>query len=362
MKGNVPDPFAFVGALVEPYEGLAEVEKIRRGAFVLATAPRPPVGLTPHTIVHTHDKLVVRYYAPTGDYEGDGDALPVALIPSLINRAYVLDLEPGRSVVEALAAKGHPTYLVDWGVPGPEDAAEDVAYVLLDLLHRSIERICRHAGTKQAHVFGYCQGGTLAAMYSALRPERVASLCLLAAPAKFSEGGRFRDLVLHLDVDEAIDGDGLVPIDVLKPAFRLLDPMGNWTKNKGVDAASKDHKRLASTLAREVWLDDTVPMTGAFAREFVKMGYHEDRLTKGTWEVRGEPVLLSSITCRTLVVACDGDFISPKEAVLPMVDAIGANAKSVTLPTGHIGVVVSSAGPKLFYPLLDRWFRGIQPE
>ena len=356
MKGAVPDPFAFVGALVEPYEGLAEVEKIRRGAFVLATAPRPPVGQTPHEIVHTHDKLIVRYYAPQSD---DAHETPVVLIPSLINRAYVLDLEPGRSLVDALSKAGHPTYLVDWGVPGPEDATEDVAYVLLDLLHRSIERICRHARTKQAHVFGYCQGGTLAAMYVALRPKHVASLCTLAAPAKFSEGGRFRDLVLHLDVDEAIDGDGLVPVDVLKPAFRLLDPMGNWTKHKAVDVASKDHKRLASTLAREVWLEDNVPMAGAFAKEFVKYGYHEDRLIKGTWKIRGEAVKLSNITCRTLVVACDGDFISPKEAVLPMVDAIGENATSVTLPTGHIGVVVSSAGPKLFYPLLDRWFQGI---
>lgn len=355
MHAGLLDPFAFLGALMEPYEGLAEIERVRRGLWILGTTPRPPVGVTPHQIVHRQDKLSLRFYAPRKEEKG---LHPVVLVPSLINKAYVLDLEPGRSLIESLIDKGHPVYLVDWGVPGPEDANEDVGYVLLELLHRSIDRAARHARSAQVHLFGYCQGGTLSAMYAALRPDRIASLCTLAAPVDFAKGGRFRDLVVHLDVDRAIDDDGLVPIEVMVPAFRLLDPMGNWSKYTAIDAAAKDKKRLHSALAREAWLEDNVPMSGAFAREFVKNGYQEERLLKGTWKVRGENVDLSKIRCRALVVACEGDFVSPKEAVLPLVDAIGRDrARAEVLPTGHIGVVVSTAGPKTFYPLLDRWFR-----
>ena len=80
--------------------GLAESARVRRGMEVLATTPRPPVGLTPHAIVHAQDKLVVRYYAP----RGKARATPVVIVPSLINRAYICDLEPGRSLVASAGA------------------------------------------------------------------------------------------------------------------------------------------------------------------------------------------------------------------------------------------------------------------
>lgn len=335
-------------------EGTDRVERIRRGMLVHAVAERPPVGETPHDIVHVQDKLVVRYYAPTGEHPVK---TPAVLIPSLINKAYILDLEPGRSLVAALSAAGHPTYLVDWGVPGPEDADEDVGYVLLELLHRSIDRICRHAGAKQVNLLGYCMGGTLTAMYAALRPERIARLLCLAAPVKFSEGGRFRDFVAHVDVDEAMS-DGVIPVSVMQPAFKMLDPLGNYTKFLGVESAAKDEKTLRRVMARERWLEDNVPMSSAFAREFIRNGYQEDRLMSASWEIRGEKVDLTKIACPTLVATCAGDFITPVEAAAPLA-SLAPKGFEVRMSTGHIGVVVGGEGPKTFYPLVDRFFRGV---
>ncbi|MFZ5480043.1 MAG: alpha/beta fold hydrolase [Myxococcota bacterium] len=336
--------------------GLAESARVRRGIEILATTPRPPVGLTPHAVVHVQDKLAVRFYAPSG-----GKRTPVVIVPSMINRAWIVDLEPGRSLVEGLAGNGHPVYLVDWGVPGPEDAGEDVGYALLELLHRSIDRICRHARAPRAHLFGYCMGGTLAAMYAALRPARVASLVALAAPVKFSEGGRFRDFVAHLDVETAIDADGMVGVETMKPAFKLLDPMGNWKKYLAIEEASHDPRKLARVLVRERWLEENVPMPGAFAREFTKRAYQDDALLAGTWEIRGEHVRLEKITAPTLVVACARDFITPAAAAVPLAGAVSGPARAEVLDTGHIGVVVGAEGPRTFYPLLDRFFREATP-
>lgn len=351
-----PDP---LHALVEGVPGLEQAARVRQGMYILATTPRPPVARTPHAVIHAQDKLVVRYYAP----KGEARRTPVVLVPSLINRAWILDLEPGRSLVEGLAAKGHPTYLVDWGEPGPEDAEEDVGYVLLELLHRSIDRVCRHARSPDAFVLGYCLGGTLSAMYAALRPQRVAGLVALAAPVSFSSGGRFREFTAPgvFDVERAVAADGLVPVEVMKPAFQLLDPMGNWTKYLAVEAAAHDPVQLARVLVRERWVEDNVPMAGAFAREFIRKGYQEDRLLEGTWVIRGERVDLGAIRVPVHVVACRKDFITPVAAALPLVAAVGGPASSTVLDTGHIGVVVGSEGPRTFYPLLDRWFRETRP-
>jgi polyhydroxyalkanoate synthase len=341
----------------QPADALDAWLRGQRGWWVHATAPRPAVGLTPHRVVHVHDKLAVRHYARTAER---ASAWPVVIVPSLINRAYICDLEPGRSLVAGLAALGHDVYLVDWGVPGEEDADEDVTYVLATLLRHSILRIARAAGAPKVHLFGYCMGGTLAAMYAARFPEKVGSLSTLAAPVRFADAGRFRALVLDLDVDTAFPPGRLVPVEVMKPAFQLLDPVGSVTKYRGIDEASRDDEALRRTLARERWLEENVPLPGAFAREFVQRGYQEDALQHGGWDVAGRRVRLEEIRVPTLVVGCERDFVAPLAAVAPLAEMV-RGARLEVLPTGHIGVVVGKAGPATFYPLLDRFFREVAP-
>lgn len=362
-----PDPLAVFRPLIEGVGGLDQADRVRRGATLLATLPRPPVGMSQHAVIHRQNKLVVRFYAPD---PAKATGTPVVVVPSMINRAYICDLEPDRSLVGALAAAGHPTYLVDWGEPGPEDAEDDVGHVLLTLLRRSVDRIRRHARGAQrgalppVMLLGYCQGGTLAAMYAALRPSDIAGLVALNAPVRFSEGGRFGDFVAssHFDVDTAIDAHGLVPVEVMAVAFKLLDPVGNWTKHLAIEAASHDPARLARTLARERWLEENVPMPGAFARDFIRSAYQEDRLLAGTWSVGGRTIDLAEISYPVLVAACQRDFISPKEACLPLAEAVRSeDVTTEVLQTGHIGVVVGSFGPRVFYPMLDRWFRSRAP-
>ncbi|MEQ1506527.1 MAG: alpha/beta fold hydrolase, partial [Myxococcota bacterium] len=284
----------------------------------------------------------------------------VVIVPSLINKATICDLEPGRSLVEGLAQRGHDVYLVDWGIPADEDADEDVGYVLLTLLHHSINRIARHAGVSGVHLFGYCMGGTLAAMYAALRPARIRSLSTLAAPVAFAEAGRFRDLVVGLDVDAAFPVGRLVPVEVMKPAFQLLDPGGALSKYVAIDAAADSEHTLRRAMVRERWLEENVPVSGAFAREFVRSTYQQDLLATGGWSIGGERVDLGAIRAPTLVVACSKDFVAPLASVAPLAAQV-PGARLEVVPSGHIGVVVGSFGPSTFYPMLDGFFRGVSP-
>ena len=361
MKLDLTDPLEGLETMLAGIGGVEETARVRRGMWLLENTPRPPVGQTPYEVIHQHDKLQVKHYRPA---PGSDVLAPVVLVPSMINRAYILDLEADRSLVAALSTMGHPVYLVDWGVPSSEDAEEDVAYVLFELLDRSMKRICRHARTQQALLLGYCQGGTLSAMYTALRPQRVAGLVTLTAPVRFKGAGRFADFVAPdvFDVDGAIDPEGLLPIDVMKAGFKLLDPMGNWTKHLAIEAAAADPRQFARVLARERWLEENVPMPGAFARDFIRNTYQQDRLMDGSWELRGERIDLTTIACPVLIVACKRDFIAPPASATPLADLVSSeDVETELLDVGHIGVVVGGYGPKVFYPLLDRWFRAHQP-
>ena len=357
LNTGLLDPLELLRPIFAALGGVDEVDRVRRGWLLLQSLPRPPVGLTPHSIVHTHDKLQVRFYPPRGDVP---QQTPVVIVPSLINRAYICDLEADRSLCGALSAMGHPTYLIDWGIPAIEDGPEDVGYVLEELLHRSVLRIGRHAGVRKMLLLGYCQGGTLSAMYSALHPETVAGLVALNAPVKFSAAGRFRKFVEGLNVDEAFPDDNLVALPLMAAAFKMLDPMGNWSKHEAVEKAASHPRELARVLARERWLEENVPITTAFAREFIRNAYQEDRLLAGSWVIRGRVVDLKRVTCPVLVATCARDFITPIGAATPLMDAVGSSDRTLeVLKTGHIGVIVGSFGPKVFYPMLDRWFRRV---
>lgn len=364
MIPHAPDPLAALRPLVDGIGGLDQSDRVRRGMLLHKRAPRPPVGLTPHEIVHRQGKLKLRFYAPP---PGTAHKAPVVVVPSMINRAYILDLEPDRSLVRGLSERGHPVYLVDWGIPGAEDAGQTVAYTLLTLLDRAVRRACWHAGAQTAFLLGYCQGGTLATMYTALRPQRVRGLALFNTPVHFAKGGRFRRFAdaAHLDCATAFPPDRLVPVEVMQVAFQLLDPMGVWGKYIALDKAAEQREErpelLRRSLARERWLEENVPMPGAFAAEFIHQAYQRDALMDGSWEIAGQRVDLSRITCPVLTVAAARDFISPPASVLPLADLVSSDdVTAQELDTGHIGIVVGSFGPRVFYPTLDAWLSARQ--
>src|SRR5262245_11570944 len=97
----------------------------RLWANILAAAGRPvpkvgrDLGATPADVVHHENKWRLLRYRPRP--EGLAFRSPLLLVPSLINRHYVMDLVPGKSLCEYLVAEGHDVYMIDWGTPGDED-------------------------------------------------------------------------------------------------------------------------------------------------------------------------------------------------------------------------------------------------
>ena len=319
-------------------------------------APRgftPPVGQTPHTVVWTENKWrLLRFSPATKKY-----ATPILMVPSLINRWYVLDLGPQRSLIEWLVAQGHEVFCIDWGTPG----AEDRYLTWDDIAGRYIGRALRIAATEtgKAHVLGYCLGGTLAASYVAAFPEGVASLLALAAPIDFAHGGIMSTWTRTptFDVAAIVNAFGNVPHQLMQASFNMLRPTLRAQKMVAVLDRAWDDEFLDGFLATETWGNDNVSFPGACYAQYITELYRENRLIKGEFSVLGRRALLSNITCPVLAIAFTDDHIVPVPSAQPLIDAVGGRDKQILVDRGgHVGAVVSRKAAGRLWPAMSTFW------
>lgn len=324
-----------------------------------AAAGRPPVGQTPADVVHTENKWRLLRYRPDRSVT-PLNCPPILLVPSLINRHYVLDLMPGKSFAEYLVDQGHDVYIIDWGNPGPEDrylTFDDFTYRYLG---RAVRKVARASATGKANLLGYCLGGTMTTIYAALHSEQIASMVTLAAPVSFDDDGLLatwsRTPGLNLDV--LVDGTGNIPWPLMQLGFHLLRPTMNLSKAVYVWEKAWDDQFLDGFFALETWSNDNVSFPGEAFRKYIRELYQEDALIKGRFTISGQRVDLGRISCPTRAVAFEHDNIVPAPSVRALLDHVSPDvAEVVTLRGGHVGAVVSSRASKTLWPELSQWFQ-----
>ena len=324
-------------------------------AALVRRVPRglPNVGETPHDVVWRENKWRLLRFLP----RKRRFATPILLIPSLINRWYVLDLGPGRSLIEWLVAQGHVVYCIDWGTPGDEDR-----YLTWDDIGgRYIGRAVRIAAreTGDAHVLGYCLGGTLATAYVAAFPEGVASLTALAAPVDFAHGGIMTTWTRTptFDVRAILDAFGNIPHPLMQAAFRMLRPTLHAAKLVSLLDRAWDDEFLDGFLATERWGNDNVSFPGECYARYIEELYRGNRLVDGTFTVCGRPAKLSAIECPIHVVAFADDHIVPVASAEPLIALSGASDKRLLVDRGgHVGAVVSRKAADRLWPAFSTFW------
>jgi len=324
---------------------------------------RPEIGATPADVVHRENKWqLLRYRARP---EGPAYTTPILLVPSLINRHYVLDLMPNKSFVEYLVGRGHDVYIIDWGTPGDEDRFLTFDDICDRYLGRAVRKAAAEAG--QVHVLGYCLGGTLAAIYAAVRPEQVASLTALAAPIDFDDGGLLArwTQTSSFDVDAVVDGCGNVPWRLMQASFQMLRPTLKLSKAVHVLDRAWDDRFLDGFLALERWGGDNVSFPGECYRRYIGRLYRDNALIADTFTLSGHPARLGEIACPTLVVTFEDDSIVPWRGAAVLMDKVGsADKEHIHLRGGHVGAVVSRGAARSLWPRLSEWWaaRSARPD
>ncbi len=322
------------------------------GLAKLLARARPPVSSTPADVVFQENKWKLLRYRRS---EPARYRTPVLLVPSLINRHYVLDLLPGKSFVEWLVARGHDVYCIDWGSPGDEDR-----YVTFDdVCDRAIGRAIRRTGAGRAHVLGYCMGGTLAAIHASVHPERFASLVALATPVRFADAGLLGIWTQspQFEPRAMVDALGNIPWQLLQSSFHMLRPTLNLAKAVAMIDRAYDDEFLDGFLALETWGNDNVSFPGECWRTWVDELYRGDAFARGTFALSGKPARLEGVTCPLLVVTFEHDTIVPKESAVDLYERAGSRDKhALHLSGGHVGAVVSRGAAKKLWPALaDFW-------
>src|SRR5690606_18043542 len=122
--------------------------------------------------------------APDGAGPARGSGLPLLVVPSLINRGYVLDLSARARLMRWLAARGFRPFLVDWGAPGAAERQFDLTAYVVARLEPALEAVLATSG-RQPALIGYCMGGLLALALAQRRAPDIAGLACLATPWDF---------------------------------------------------------------------------------------------------------------------------------------------------------------------------------
>jgi polyhydroxyalkanoate synthase len=311
---------------------------------------RPPVGSTPADVVHAENKWKLLRYRRSSPAR---HATPVLFVPSLINRHYVLDLLPGKSLAEWLVARGHDVYCIDWGTPSDEDRFLSFD----DVCDRYVGRALHKTG--RAHVLGYCMGGTLAAIHASVHPERFASLTALAAPVHFAEAGLLGVWTQspRFEPSTLVGALGNVPWQLLQSSFQMLRPTLNLAKAVALIDRAYDDEFVDGFLAVETWGSDNVSFPGEVWRTWVEELYRKDAFASGSFALGGTPARLEGVTCPLHVVTFEHDTIVPKASAAPLLErAASPDKHALHLAGGHVGAVVSrGAATKLWPALSDFW-------
>jgi polyhydroxyalkanoate synthase len=338
-------------------------ERAVRSPSIVRAALTTRVGTTPHDVIFRAGTLsLLRYRRDTPA----AHPAPVLLCYALINRPYILDLQPDKSVVRRYLEQGFDVYLIDWGVPSHADRGLRIEDYVCKLLDSVVELILRQHRCQNLHLLGYCMGGTLAALYTALNPERVKTLTLLAAPIEF--GGTETLLNVwasrkYFDVDAFVDANGNCPAWFLQLCFLFTKPIQNLVeKNLTFYEQMADARFVSNYLAMERWVNDNIPVAGETFREFVKKLYQENQLVRGELRLGERRVDLGRIACPLLLLTAKNDhLVSPASTNRINAHVASREVKVMTIEAGHVGLVVSSKAHKTFWPEATRWLAERKP-
>lgn len=359
MSGSAPTSGApgpsWAQALLTPWGKLwAQSALLPRMVQIAARTRR---GATPSQVVHREDGVRLLHYPSTG---APRFRTPLLFVFALVNRPYILDLRPGKSVVARFLERGFDVYNLDWGVPTPGDCHLTLADYVLRYLDHAVDRLRERTGVPQVNILGYCMGGTMSAMYAALRPDRVRNLILLAAPMDWSA----RDSLLsvwtdprYFDVDRVVDTFGNMPPAWLQGSFLMLKPVQNLLEKwLNFSENMHDEKFLEDFVAMETWLNDNIPVAGETFRQFVKDCFQNNLLIQGRLELDGQRVDLRRIHCPILNLIAAQDHLVPPSQSRSFNDAVGSrDRRTITFPAGHIGMAVGRRAHQELWPQVCDW-------
>lgn len=328
---------------------------IKNPSFLPVTEDKPylipdvKIGATPRIEISSDDGVKLYRYEPMTEKQYE---IPLLIVYALINKPYILDLTPQRSVVRKLLQAGFNVYMIKWGDATIADQFSLDSYIDI-FLADFVEDVKKDSGSEKVSILGYCMGGGMSAMYTALYPQNVKNILFLASTLYFEK--KIGGLVTLADKrffnpEEIVAPFGYVPSWFLTERFKILEPWGNYFgKYINLFINAENEEFLDDFFRMERWIHDGVNVApGAYVRYNQEL-YQNNALAEGKLYIKGKRVDPKRITMPAAAIVGLRDHLAPPENTLKFLDVIGSKDKAVfQADVGHVGLVVSRRGMALW--------------
>lgn len=336
-------------------EILAQQQAVLNSLKVLAELESIEVGTTPFSVIYQEGTLSLNYYAPETI-----SAPPVMIVYALVNRPYILDLQPDRSLIASLLSRGTPVYLLDWGTPSRADRYTDLEDYICYFLDKAVDAVISHSQQHKVNLLGVCQGGTFSLCYTALFPDKVQTLLPLVTPVDFhSADNCLAQLARCMNAKELTDTYGNLPGYILTHAFKTLMPMRlGLQKQLDLPKLLANREKALNFLRMERWINDSPDLCGQAFIEFMQWFFEENRLIEGGLQLGNRTVDLTAITQPVLNIYAQGDHLVPPASASALKDITSSlDYQEAPLPGGHIGVFVGRQAQQHLPDLIVDWLK-----
>ena len=331
-----------------------KVEKTRE---VLHTAGNIDVGILSHEIVDETRLYKLLHYRPLVSRTAK---TPIVFVYALMNKSYILDLQPDKSWLRNLLTQGFNVYLIDWKTPTNIDKYASFDDYVNFYIDDCVNLVSKENSVEKLTLHGYCLGSTMAAMYTTLHQEKVRNLVTIAPIIDTENDGTvLANFARHLDVDKVIDTCGNFPREYLYACFSMLKPFKQGV-NKYINLVENiDNANFVQNFLRmEKWLYDTPTIAGVTFKQWIEDIYQKNLLVKNEMKIGENIIDLSKIRVPLLNIVAEEDHLVSPQCSVALNDSVSSLDKRLMhFHTGHVGLIASSYSQNNVLPKVGQWLR-----
>ncbi|SHG75033.1 PHA/PHB synthase family protein [Geodermatophilus nigrescens] len=303
------------------------------------------LAVTPGAVVLRTEVFELIQYRPATETVR---SVPLVVVPPTINKYYVTDLAPGRSIVENYVAAGQQVFMISWRNPDERHAdwgLDAYGQAVLD----AMDAAARITGSERVSLQGFCSGGIILAMVLAHlaatdRLGRVAAASFAVTVLDWAKAGTVGALMDPEAVKEATEKSrkkGYLDGAMLAEVFAWLRP-NDLVWNYWVNNYLQGNPPPAFDIL--YWNADTTRMTAALHRDFIEVAVGNRLTTPGATTMLGTPVDLSTVDVDTYVTAGIADHLCPWQSCYRTTQLLGGDSRFVLSTSGHIASLVNPPG------------------
>jgi polyhydroxyalkanoate synthase len=303
------------------------------------------LAVTPGAVVLRTELFELLHYKPQTAQVRE---VPVLLVPPMINKYYVLDLAPGRSLAEHLVAEGQQVFVISWRNPDERHrnlGLDNYGAAILE----ATEAVSKIARSEGVHLAGFCSGGLAAAAVAGHleaigESDRIASLSLVVCILDHARAGVATALLSREAAAMAVADSarkGYVDGRALAGVFAWLRPNDLiWSYVANNYLLGKPPPQFDVLY----WNADTTRLAAGLHRDFIKIALENAIARPGSWRLLDQPVDLSRVQADTYVVGGSTDHITPWENCFASTRLVGGESRFILSTSGHVQALVNPPG------------------